>query len=175
MVLTQDSADALARVQSVEPWLVAPTMLRGAKKVPDMLGLPKKKEAKIKALKKVDLVEEMNPKKKPDVPEVNDLTHKDFRRSQKGAQNMKLKLDHLYQLDREAFPNNPTFDFTTGKCRMKYEPAQQWTWPEMREVVAVCMDQAFLACTMLPPGLLSTVIICYLLLSIVISILDDVG
>ena len=51
VVLSKESADALANVPELGTWRVAPTMLRGAVKSSDMLGIPKKKEPKLKPSK----------------------------------------------------------------------------------------------------------------------------
>lgn len=51
VVLSKESADALANVPELGRWSVAPTMLRGAVKSSDMLGIPKKKEPKLKPSK----------------------------------------------------------------------------------------------------------------------------
>lgn len=153
VVLSKESADALANVPDLGRWSVAPTMLRGAVKTSDMLGIPKKKEPKLKPSKaaakeqKKTVLEELDQdaskKKNQEVP-VSDLTYKHYRRSAAGGLNMKNKLREIFELDKKAFESVPCFDMETGKCRLKLEQANLWTWPEMLDIAPECFDKLYL-------------------------------
>ena len=155
VVLSKESADALANVPELGRWSVAPTMLRGAVKSSDMLGIPKKKEPKLKPSKaaaaakeqKKTVLEELDQdaskKKNQQVP-VSDLTYKHYRRSAAGGLNIKSKLREIFELDKKAFEKVPCFDMETGKCRLKLEQANLWTWPEMLDIAPECFDKLYL-------------------------------
>jgi hypothetical protein len=47
-------------------------------------------------------------------------------------------------LDKKAFEKVPCFDMETGKCRLKLEQANLWTWPEMLDIAPECFDKLYL-------------------------------
>lgn len=90
-----------------------------------------------------ELDQDASKKKNQQVP-VSDLTYKHYRRSAAGGLNIKSKLREIFELDKKAFEKVPCFDMETGKCRLKLEQANLWTWPEMLDIAPECFDKLYL-------------------------------
>ena len=156
--ITAESAEALALVASLKTtWDAAPTMVRGAPRVPGALGkpdpAPKKKASVLKDnLKKKNDTKGYPEKKKKkhhlvgenDEKEV-DLSEKDFRRNDKGSAAIRTKMTQMLQLDQAAFVESPSFHLETMKCRIKDDGAQNLVWDEFLEAAPNCLSTVCLA------------------------------
>lgn len=134
ITFTKQSVDVIAKVVNMKGWVVAPTMTRGAKKVGatlagnmSQLGPNVPKPAK-RVKKKI-----LKPQPKETVPvEEEELGDASIRRTQQGRDNIKKIMKNLFELDKAVFPNAPAFD-TLGRCRLKFQGADSYLWPDLLE------------------------------------------
>ena len=139
VTLTKNSAEALAKVESLAGWKVLPTMTRGsgcsaaaASLLPQ--AAPKSKSATTsnntgKRAADKDNKKIKKPKLavlKPEKPE-KELTEDSIRRTKEGREAIQSILKEIKVLDENLHARAPTFT-STGQLRMKFEGANQFTW-----------------------------------------------
>lgn len=156
-------------VSEIDVWIVAPTMVRGAKRAgtagPEKKIDPenpnKKRQRRRFGIRKriAKKPEGKTTKKKPPrirrkavdsgsdvedfaVPVEPDASH--FKRSHAGRKCIERMLQILYNLDASAFPAARAFD-VDGVCRLKAESAHGKVWSELREIGPSCIET-------MPPG-----------------------
>ena len=75
----------------------------------------------------------LKPQPKETVPvEEEELGDASIRRTQQGRDNIKKIMKNLFELDKAVFPNAPAFD-TLGRCRLKFQGADSYLWPDLLE------------------------------------------
>ena len=149
IVLTEDSAEVLAKTENLTRWKVPHTMTRGSKnagteaaqktrtRVVTLVSKFAKKVEKSKAAKKKkakkDKKEKKEKKEKPEkedkesVPASEALGPDDIRRTPAGHAAILKMMESLFDLDVEKFGSAPAFN-DDGTCRMKFDGAHTITW-----------------------------------------------
>ena len=138
IILTDESADVLARVEGMRRWSVAPTMTRGAKKAA-VQATQKAKPSKGKLMKDAEKETKTDKKKskKPATPkviklDVQEISQKSFRRHNSGRENISFMIKKLHELDIQTFGKTPAFD-PFGVCRLRFEGAEGFKVDEILE------------------------------------------
>ena len=141
LTLSKGSAEALALLEEVELWEVAPTMSKRCRKGPaDSLGeVPKNTKPQAKQrTKRRKLAIPVNSEKSgakdskdpgPD-QEAHEIVHSDIRRNENGRAAISKLVSELYDLDCRKFLQQPCFD-AHHKCRLKHDYAPMLTWQQM--------------------------------------------
>ena len=140
MILSKESADALARVERITTWKVPPTMTRGSKKLmeeeadadeaiaPDTQ--PKRKRRNTQKVKSKSCKVSTG-----DVAvDVNDI-----RRSAPGRAAIRKLMEELCQIDAEQFSSNPAFD-SDGQCKVKDKGASALSLSEILDGSAAAFE-----------------------------------
>ena len=90
---------------------------------------------------------ETKQSKKPktvDLRPAEQLTSKDFRRSDAGRESIKAMMAHIHEMDVERFENTPMFD-EHCRCRLKIEGAGNISWQNILESASACLESMYLA------------------------------
>lgn len=152
VTLSAQSAAALTNVENIQRWRVDPTMTRGSKNSNDSKAFSfsfsaKRKYAKSKATKpkmkttqkkkgkknsEKEKKEKTENKKTIHVLSVDDLRPRDIGRTEQGRNTVRALVVSILDADKAKFPKSPIFD-GDGVCRMKFEGAANFTWPQIRE------------------------------------------
>ena len=131
VILSKESADALARVERSTTWKVPPTMTRGSKKImeeetdadEEAIGPDAQPKRKRRHTQKI----------KPKTSEVSmgevEVETNDIRRSAPGRATIRKLMEELCQIDAEKFSSNPAFD-SDGQCKVSFsfEPSRDFGW-----------------------------------------------
>ena len=172
VVISEESADVLTRVEGMKRWSVAPTMTRGAKKlgaaaskasVQDMKIKPsspakkqkskdKTKDSKQKDKKQKDKTKVAKKIKKTKAPKVllletDEPTPASFRRNNDGRAAVLSMMETLNDLDQKMFSRAPAFG-QDGHCRLNFPDAKEFTWDEIKQHAVRTMEFMRLTCTL---------------------------
>lgn len=136
IVLTEQSASVLDKVEELELWTVGHTMQRGQQKVVgdglDFTGSSKKPAAKAKR----------KPSQKPTF-EFEEVTADSIRRNAAGRAAIQQLIRQLLALDGASFKESPMFDLD-GACRLEMAGASSFTSEDL-----VLISPKVLECTCL--------------------------
>lgn len=139
-VISQASAEALAKVPDLETWMVAPTMVRGSGMKPAPAADPKKKTAK-KVASTISKLAGKKSSKKPAVVNLDECELK-FKRTKLGRSRIASDLENLSKMDWQSFPGNPIFN-SDGENRMKLANANQANLPNVLKFGPWCVQNMF--------------------------------
>ena len=139
-VISQASAEALAKVPDLETWMVAPTMVRGSGMKPAPAADPKKKTAK-KVASTISKLAGKKSSKKPAVVNLDECELK-FKRTKLGRSRIASDLENLSKMDWQSFPGNPIFN-SDGENRMKLANANQANLPNVLKFGPWCAQNMF--------------------------------
>ena len=142
VILTKDSAQALAKVETLKVWEVGHTMVRGQKKLPEVVA-----EGTVDGKKRA-------PKRKPKakaaeaapLEEEEAITEESIRRSTAGRSAIKVLMRQLFLLDSRIFATAPAFDLE-GRCRLKLPGASNVTWNQVLEASPQGIECLCLGCS----------------------------
>lgn len=152
--LSRESAEALAFVESIDQWDVAPTMLaRGKKKNSDDLGKAHSAVSKGNEKKKNQKVDKKlllfkrgrNNAATKDSGDMDgdQFTEDSFRRSESGRQAVRKFMIQLHEIERTVFFDSPSFGLK-GECRLKHDSAADLTWEQMLDAAPRVLECLFL-------------------------------
>lgn len=152
IVLSEASADVLARVEGMRRWYVAPTMTRGSKKMGDNSTQKKPEKNKGQPKAKTSLVLKKTKKRirKSKAPKVStlsigEITSESFRGNVAGRNCITLFMEKIYSLDVKVFGMAPAFA-ENEICRLKFPGAGEFKWPEILEIAPKDIEFMYPAC-----------------------------
>ena len=159
MVLTEDSAEVLAKTENLTRWKVPHAMTRGSKnagtesvqkkstRLVNLVSKFAKKVEKSKAAKKNKAKKDKKEKKekehKKSVPASEGLGPDDIRRTPAGHAVIHKMMENLFDLDVEKFGTAPAFN-DDGTCRMKFDGAHKITWSAVHKVSPKVLETMYL-------------------------------
>ena len=151
VTLSEESAEALARVPELETWPVEPTMARGRRKVAQAkckpVAGPRRKLNARRVMKRVAAVQKRLKKKvakeAPVCKPGKEGEPDPINRTTRGRATIQSRLTELRQLEGRMFKENPLFD-TEGFCRMQYEAARVMKWKDILLHAPACLETMYL-------------------------------
>ncbi len=103
-----------------------------------------KKSKKVKKESKESKKKSKQAKNTVDLRPAEQLTSKDFRRSEPGRESLRIMMTHIHEMDVQKFEIAPMFD-EHCKCRLKVEGARNISWQQILESAPACVEAMYLA------------------------------
>ena len=140
-LLSEESADSLARVEGMKKWHVGPTMVRGSKAVGELPKARAKAAPQVQRHHPQDGEERQKKAEKPEKTEEAAVclefgSDTFSRKSKVRTAAIRGMMEEILRLDEQAWATSPLFT-PEGHCRMKFEGAHLIT---QNMVVEHCVE-----------------------------------